>query len=165
MGDTWIMLITCYRCSGRPVCWGGVYRPAGGWCPQHTDTEPHIAPGTVSSPLGRLESPSKTRREKERDWSGILTTRLIHWINQLNLSVWAHLFSLKHSAVGGEWRAGFVIEFTVTFKEGGPKVPDEAQVHPIQTRCRALSLTSTHTHRYPAHTNSDFVILTCGRLF
>lgn len=70
-----------------------------------------------------------------------------------------HLLSLKHGAVGGEWRAGFVVEFTVTFKEGGPKVPDEAQVHPIQTCCRALSFASTHTHRYPVHTNSTFSLI------
>lgn len=57
-----------------------------------------------------------------------------------------HLLGLKHGAVGRERRAGFVVEFTVTFKESGPKVPDEAQVHPIQTCCRALSLTTTHTH-------------------
>ncbi len=63
-----------------------------------------------------------------------------------HFDVSAHLLSLKHGTVGGERRAGFVVEFTVTVKEGGPQVPNEAQVHPIQTCCRALSLTSTHTH-------------------
>lgn len=58
----------------------------------------------------------------------------------------AHLLSLKHGAVGGERRASFVVEFTVTFVEGGPQVPDEAQVHPTQTCCWALSLGSTDTH-------------------
>lgn len=43
----------------------------------------------------------------------------------------ADLFGLEHGAVGGERRAGFVVEFTVTFEEGGPEVPDE--VDPIQT--------------------------------
>lgn len=43
----------------------------------------------------------------------------------------ADLFSLKHGAVGGERGAGFVVEFTVTFEEGSPEVPDE--VDPIQT--------------------------------
>jgi len=63
----------------------------------------------------------------------------------------AHLLSLKHGAVGGERGAGLVVEFTVTFKEGGPQVPDE--VHPIQTCSRALSFTSTYTHGYPAYRN------------
>ena len=63
----------------------------------------------------------------------------------------SHLLSLKHGAVGRKWRAGFLIEFTVTFKEGSPQVPHEAQVHPTQTCCWALRLTSTHMHRYPAH--------------
>lgn len=62
------------------------------------------------------------------------------------LCVSAHLLSLKHGAVGGKRRARFVVEFTVTFKEGGTKVPDEARVHATQTSCWALSLTSTHTH-------------------
>lgn len=44
-----------------------------------------------------------------------------------------HLLCLKHGAVGGEWRAGFVIEFTVAFEEGRPHVPEEAQFHPLQT--------------------------------
>lgn len=44
-----------------------------------------------------------------------------------------HLFCLKHGAVGGERRAGFVVEFTVAFKEGRPHVPEDAQFHPLQT--------------------------------
>lgn len=55
-----------------------------------------------------------------------------------------HLLSLKHGAVGGERGAGFVVDFTVTFEEGGPQVSDE--VHPVQTCSRALSLSSSHTH-------------------
>lgn len=60
----WYFLHTCYRCSGRPVCWGAGYKLVACWCPQHTDTERHTAPETDASPLGRLESPSKTHREE-----------------------------------------------------------------------------------------------------
>lgn len=58
----------------------------------------------------------------------------------------SYLLSLKHGAVGGKWRAGFVLEFTVAFKEGGAQVSDEVQANPAQTCCRALSLATTHTH-------------------
>lgn len=44
-----------------------------------------------------------------------------------------HLFCLKHGAVGGERRAGFVVEFTVAFKEGRPHVPEDAQFNSLQT--------------------------------
>lgn len=57
-----------------------------------------------------------------------------------------HLFCLEHGAVGRERRAGFVVEFTVAFKEGRPHVTEEAQFHPLQTRCRDLSVTSPHTN-------------------
>lgn len=147
----WYSLHTCYRCSGRPVCWGAGYKLVACWCPQHTDTEPHTAPETDASPLGRLESPSKTHveerwGEEEHGW----LRWFINWYVSC-FSVSAHLLSLKHGAVGRKRRARFVVEFTVTFKEGGTKVPDEARVHATQTSCWALSLTSSHTHWYPVY--------------
>lgn len=69
------------------------------------------------------------------------------------LFVSTNLLSFKHGAVRGEGRAGFVIEFTVTFKEGISQVLDEAQVCPTQTCCGSLSLTSTNANWYSVHRN------------
>lgn len=69
--------------------------------------------------------------------------------------VFLHLFSLKHGAVGRKGGAGFLVEFTVTFKKGCSKVLHEAQVHSTQTCCWALSLNSMNTHRYSAQDEKE----------
>ncbi len=123
--NVWVLRNTCYRCSEKPLYWAGECRLQEMWYPPHTDTDRYTESETHPSPLGLLGLPSETETENESNTG--MTER------QAGREEWTYLFSLKHSAVGGERRAVLLSEFTGVLKRHGaqPHIP----VHPFTHTC------------------------------